>query len=597
MRLINSTTLKFEEFRDEESRPQYAIVSHRWEEEEVTFQDMNGDDINHVSTLQDKKGYQKNVACAAQARKDGLDYFWIDTCCINKLSSAELSEAINSMFRWYRDSAICYAYLCDLPRYDPSMAQSEAESLMSTVERFRESVWFTRGWTLQELIAPRRLVFYCNDWSEFGSRDSWADVIRDITRIPNSILHGGDILDVSIAQRMCWASNRQTTRKEDMAYCLMGLFGINMPMLYGEGDQAFIRLQHEIIKSSDDPSIFSWVDKTACHSTYRGLLASSPSEFRECGNIYWTRTEAPPYDITNKGIRISLQLYPRQTALHEYIAILPGVSIHTWDRYEGVEIYLQKIGKDQYARVDPNWRGHSEKATQLLSAESTSQSNTTGHMNSISSLRSLSLREVENNLLTSIFVRQTLILDDMNLDRRRANHILVRTRNLDWDQIALTAKPSNRWHESNLTFSRAHTTTGARSSQGSDSKTTIINTEDPYLRPATFELVKKRPARTTFQNGFAINFTIDLEKSGWDKVIRPDRRTTAVLEGGMLVFSRSRSLVQVQGKTQQDPQGCWCRLATLTGEYDFAVTVTAQMRFDRAIRRKYLELLLDFSDV
>ena len=163
-----------------------------------------------------------------------------DLCCIDKTSSAELSEAINSMYRWYQESGVCYAYLADVPP-----------------NAFSKSRWFTRGWTLQELIAPSTVIFLDQKWQEIGTKSSLQRVISEITGIPTDILLGGDLEDASIAQRMSWASKRETTRVEDAAYCLMGIFSIHMPMLYGEGERAFIRLQEEIMRVSDDHSLFA----------------------------------------------------------------------------------------------------------------------------------------------------------------------------------------------------------------------------------------------------------------------------------------------------------------------------------------------------
>ncbi|KAK0638976.1 heterokaryon incompatibility protein-domain-containing protein, partial [Cercophora newfieldiana] len=257
MQLLHSRTLQFTDAFDDNALPKYAILSHRWGDEEVTFSDMRPGTPR--SAVAKKKGYQKIQACAAQALQDGFEYFWVDTCCIDKSSSAELSEAINRMFRWYRDSSICYAFLHDVP----SLPQKTSGiSLFATPtwkkEFFKKSVWFTRGWTLQELLAPRSLVFYSRDWMAVGTRASLALEISAVTRIPSHVLNTGDFSGTSVAQRMSWAAGRQTARTEDRAYSLMGLFGVHMPMLYGEGEHAFIRLQQEIIRSSDDLSIFSW---------------------------------------------------------------------------------------------------------------------------------------------------------------------------------------------------------------------------------------------------------------------------------------------------------------------------------------------------
>lgn len=218
MRLLHSRHLTFHSFVDYESVPKYAILSHLWEEDEVTYKEMR----KRPHEVAVKKGYQKINSCAQQALEAGLDYFWIDTCCIDKSSSSELSEAINSMFRWYRNAHICYAYLYDI-----------ATPLTNTNHRswtakFQASRWFARGWTLQELIAPKSLVFYSSDWSPVGTKVDLALAIMERTAIPYEVIISGDFSKASLAQRMSWAAGRLTSRREDAAYCLMGIFDVNM---------------------------------------------------------------------------------------------------------------------------------------------------------------------------------------------------------------------------------------------------------------------------------------------------------------------------------------------------------------------------------
>ena len=266
MRLINIQTLQLEEFMGR--TPPYAILSHTWGAEEVTFQE-----FHHPGIRQKKSGFNKIALTCTQAKRDGLKYAWVDTCCIDKTKSAELAEAINSMFKWYKDSAICYAFLPDVPGTD---------EINATESKFPRSRWFTRGWTLQELIAPRRMLFYGMGWKLLGKKDELGLVLQHITGISPKILSGGDLMSVSVAERMSWAARRQTTREEDIAYCLMGIFDVNMPMMYGEGGPAsFLRLQQLIMKDLDDHSLFAWQASTssAKDAPYRGLLADSPAEF------------------------------------------------------------------------------------------------------------------------------------------------------------------------------------------------------------------------------------------------------------------------------------------------------------------------------
>ncbi|KAF9049408.1 heterokaryon incompatibility protein-domain-containing protein, partial [Rhodocollybia butyracea] len=251
MRLIRTTSEEPElaSFPEEEI-PDYAILSHVWEEEEVSFQHMQDSSGPPSINLKNKKGWSKIVRACKVARSDSWDYIWIDTCCIDKSSSAELSEAINSMYRYYRKAAVCYVYLADLRSDLPGRSFSFS---------FRRCKWFTRGWTLQELIAPKTVVFFAKDWEKFGTKASLQGILTEITRIPSEVLVSQvDPSESSIAARMSWAAGRRTTRIEDRAYSLMGIFGVYMPPIYGEGEHAFIRLQEEILKVSDDHTLFAW---------------------------------------------------------------------------------------------------------------------------------------------------------------------------------------------------------------------------------------------------------------------------------------------------------------------------------------------------
>ncbi|PQE07778.1 HET domain-containing protein [Rutstroemia sp. NJR-2017a BVV2] len=214
------------------------------------------------------------------------------------MSSAELSEAINSMFEWYRKAEICYAYLSDVPCIHDDRKKKHSA--------FRNSKWFTRGWTLQELLAPRWVEFFDRNWVKIGTKASLERLIQSITNIS----HLSNFDEACVAQKMSWASKRQTSRLEDQAYCLMGLFEVNMPLLYGEGQKAFLRLQLEILSSTDDDSLFAWED---FHTASGGLLANSPTLFSYCGDIQRRPFdhERPPPTMTNQGLRIELLLTPR----------------------------------------------------------------------------------------------------------------------------------------------------------------------------------------------------------------------------------------------------------------------------------------------
>jgi hypothetical protein len=219
--------------------PPYAILSHTWgaDHEEVTFKDLA------EGTGRNKAGYRKLTFCGKQAGIDGLRFFWVDTCCIDKSSSAELSEAINSMFRWYHDAAKCYVYLSDV-----STSSSSGDGIV-----FQKSRWFTRGWTLQELLAPTCVEFFSAEGNLLGSKSSRVQEIAEVTSISIEALQGRELSHFSIEERMAWIEKRETTRGEDMAYSLLGIFDIYMPLIYGEGkEKALKRLQKEIKEDLGD---------------------------------------------------------------------------------------------------------------------------------------------------------------------------------------------------------------------------------------------------------------------------------------------------------------------------------------------------------
>ncbi|KAK6854921.1 vegetative incompatibility protein HET-E-1 [Apiospora arundinis] len=224
----------------------YAILSHTWEEdEEVTFED-----VTQYRGL-NKKGYQKLEFCARQAADDGIPYFWVDSCCINKSDNSEFSEAINSMFRWYQQSAKCYVYLADVSKGTDGKTDELSRSTWK--HSFRQSRWFSRGWTLQELIAPASVEFFSREGQRLGDKRSLEQSLIDITNIPESALRGSSLVQFSIDERMSWAKGRTTTREEDIAYCLFGIFGISLPPIYGEGAQSARSRLREKISGVPEP--------------------------------------------------------------------------------------------------------------------------------------------------------------------------------------------------------------------------------------------------------------------------------------------------------------------------------------------------------
>lgn len=328
MRLLNVKSQALHEFT-EETAPSYAILSHTWGEDEVTLHD-----IQHgpYSSLKSKAGWNKILNCCRQALEDGIGYIWVDTCCIDKSSSSELQEAINSMFRWYEMSSECYVHLVDyttgkISGYPPEPGRVwTVEQLPGTVEvnMFQKPAplsgarWFTRGWTLQELLAPNSVRFFDASWIEFGDKTSMSKEISRISGVSERILKGSTIaarqaLDsVSVAQRMSWAARRTTTRIEDLAYCLLGIFDINMPLLYGEGSKAFLRLQEEIIKFSDDQSILAWGLHRENASLWgvSSALARSPADFAGCSDVVSWGTASPgdSFVMTQRGLKLTLPI-------------------------------------------------------------------------------------------------------------------------------------------------------------------------------------------------------------------------------------------------------------------------------------------------
>ncbi|KAI0664360.1 hypothetical protein C8Q70DRAFT_232083 [Cubamyces menziesii] len=370
-------------FFDAGKIPSYAILSHVWREEEQSFQD--------VMAL---RAASREVRYGAGA---GYHWVWIDTCCIDKSSSAELSEALNSMFSWYANADMCYAFLDDV--------HLSEEDPRTTGSSFRRSQWFTRGWTLQELLAPYSVIFLSRQWQSVGSNHALAEVVEEITGIDSAVLtHEISLNTVSVARRMSWASGRATTRVEDHAYCLMGLFGVHMPTVYGEGQRAFIRLQEEILRQLPDQSLFAWAlhggvshDAAAgplsrlplsaeayrsriAHSRYRhlqGLLAQSPKDFADSGDIrpipftelseiLGTRVSIPVYHTTGGGLSVKLPILvgePEQavsaTDNGQTIAtMVPAVLACKDERGRLVVLYLRRESDDAFSIGFPTPRSY-----------------------------------------------------------------------------------------------------------------------------------------------------------------------------------------------------------------------------------------------
>ncbi|KAH7021517.1 uncharacterized protein B0I36DRAFT_388201 [Microdochium trichocladiopsis] len=268
-----------------EDVPPYAILSHTWgpDDQEISFQDVQHHAGHH------KDGYQKVTFCCQQAALDGLKHFWIDTCCIDKSNSQELQEAINSMFRWYRDANHCYVFLTDVHKSssgndDDRLSQGQWET------EFRSSRWLTRGWTLQELIAPRSVKFFSAEGKALGNKSTLEALLHECTGVPIDALRGRPPADFSINERLSWLGKRKTKRPEDLAYCMFGIFDVHMPLIYSEGqEKAFLRLRREIEPTRrvepfstvpflpdadfvERPDVTAWLDTTLAQPGSRAAL-------------------------------------------------------------------------------------------------------------------------------------------------------------------------------------------------------------------------------------------------------------------------------------------------------------------------------------
>lgn len=352
MRLINTRTQALEQYESTRAPP-YAILSHTWSDYEITYQDV-------TSGIRPGKevGWAKFYHGCRLASRRGYDYIWIDTCCIDKTNNVELSEAINSMYHWYKNAEICFAYLADVSsNVDPFEAGSS----------FSVSRWFTRGWTLQELLAPCKIIFLAADWTKIGSKTQLVYPISQITGIPSGYLLGKGLEHASVAMRFSWAADRDTTKPEDIAYCLLGIFDIQMSLLYGEREAgAFKRLQQKILETSDDQSIFAWKinkeqipPKLTTMQRNFSLLAPSPASFKGSRNV--VEASAPlipgylegvrtPTMINNKGLHLALPVIPQGNG--GVLAIL-NCSTKGAEERSRLVIWLQDVSMNggRYVRV------------------------------------------------------------------------------------------------------------------------------------------------------------------------------------------------------------------------------------------------------
>jgi hypothetical protein len=299
MRLINTATLELQSFYDD-AVPPYAILSHRWTGAEISLQGFLAERAMPAGKQSD--GTAKVIRFCHEMLQRGEQYAWVDTCCIDKTNSAELQEAINSMYKWYEDASICLVYMSDIEH-----SGNDPEPLNEQLEK---SMWFTRGWTLQELVAPQNQVFVASDWTPLGAREDLSDILASITGIrPEYFGNAERIRSAPVAERMSWLSNRRTSRIEDLAYCMLGIFDLNLTMLYGEGHKAFARLQKEIINEIPDESIFVWSATDDLSGTPMSILAPHPRFFSVCRRQHIeldTYFQREPLSHSANGLKLEL---------------------------------------------------------------------------------------------------------------------------------------------------------------------------------------------------------------------------------------------------------------------------------------------------
>ncbi|KAK5693188.1 hypothetical protein LTR17_025232 [Elasticomyces elasticus] len=328
MRLLNLYSLPFKEFYGEYGRPPYAILSHRWTKDEASHRDfVQGCDHRGSGKITDFCTFARGRLTRVWNKQRHLyedevvlQWGWVDTICIDKTSSQEVSESINSMFAWYEEAAVCYVFLRDVPPSAPGNP--------TVLKAFANSEWFERGWTLQEMLASRNVIFCNQAWQVIGHKCTHgagfrpcacamkynqhvygpalnAEISRRTNINPRYLRLEDSIFKASIACRLSWAARRDTTRIEDMAYCLLGILEVNMPLLYGEGGRAWERLQEEIIKRSSDQSIFAWARSHDSSDGFGCALANEPVYFAEASNIVTTsKSPDAPYALTNIGLGV-----------------------------------------------------------------------------------------------------------------------------------------------------------------------------------------------------------------------------------------------------------------------------------------------------
>ncbi|KAI6080838.1 heterokaryon incompatibility protein-domain-containing protein [Hypoxylon rubiginosum] len=361
MRLIDvKQTLKGNAIAFDNQDPEdvkYVTLSHCWgrpdgnnawihDDQEYTYQDA----LASLPSMRKPAGFGKIIRTCELARKAKIKYVWIDTCCLDQANISEVAHGINSMFEWYRKSSFCVVYLADVT-WTPSINRNDLRRQLSN------SRWFERAWTLQELIAPKEVRFYNRDWNYIDSKTGLADEIYTITHIDYRILRGTSACSMcSIAHRMSWAANRKASKPEDLAYSLLGIFNVHLPMIYGEGlRSAFHRLQQAITMTTSELSIFGWSARNFPNNNISNIFANSPADFASSHDLIGNIPEKH-YELTNKGVLITYIL--RKVRFEErdrryYRLFLPiGYRTASGGQPDVIGIFLRKIDNEVFMRAD-----------------------------------------------------------------------------------------------------------------------------------------------------------------------------------------------------------------------------------------------------
>ena len=404
MRLIN--TQNFERSAFAHNIPQYAILSHRWEAEEMRYRDYQPA-LLRGSRRQDRRhkfwpSVRKIQGACARARQQGLGYIWIDSVCIDKSSSEELRFSISSMFNWYHDATLCITFLGDVSgkRRGNDVFRSDCVERRKTGQA---SLWFERAWTLQELLAPQSMAIFDRDWRYIGTRDGLARSISKVTGIDRRYLldkgcRSLAFREASVATKMSWMAGRTATFIEDIAYSLQGIFGISMEPVYGEGPNAFIRLQELLMMRSDsfDESLFAWelppTNHLKCYRRYQqcrnvdgtstirevvpfvqqsrwGFLAPSPDCFVSTRRMVIVPKKVATrlgggFNRTHQGIFITIPLKEAQRSFGRDRREI-NLPLNCWDEQRGMVTTVLKLVRDSdgvWTRADCHAVGRSGSA-------------------------------------------------------------------------------------------------------------------------------------------------------------------------------------------------------------------------------------------